>query len=253
MRQHDDAEQGERRQMKKLRVRCAAKRYEWVTTEIEEKESLDKTCETAIDECIEDDDWDLGKRYGEVFIDCIEIIEQDGKYGREVEIPNKFLEEEGTHPMRDVEMKVQIKITDPRLGNEWPMPKYETTGSAAMDVRACIDKKMDLEPGENAMISTGFAIHIGDPQVAAILLPRSGLATKHGLVLANLVGLVDSDYQGAVTIAAWNRGKRVITIEPGTRIAQMTFVPVKRVELVTTDEFERSERAEGGFGHTGAE
>jgi dUTP pyrophosphatase len=147
--------------------------------------------------------------------------------------------------------RIQLKVLDPRVGTEFPLPKYATSGSAGMDVRACLDDPLTLGPGETALIPSGFAVHIADPQLAAVLLPRSGLGHKHGLVLGNLVGLIDSDYQGEVLVSCWNRGKAPFTIHPGERIAQLVFVPMVRAAFEIVDTFEESARGAGGFGHTG--
>ena len=145
----------------------------------------------------------------------------------------------------------QIKILDERLGSEFPLPEYATGGSAGMDLRACVDESLAVEPGETVLIPTGFAMHISDPGVAATILPRSGLGHKHGLVLGNLVGLIDSDYQGQVFVSCWNRSDTVFTVEPGMRIAQMVFLPVLQAQWEVVDEFQDSQRGAGGFGHTG--
>lgn len=147
--------------------------------------------------------------------------------------------------------KIQLKILDNRLGNEMPLPEYATGGSAGLDLRACLDKAELLEPGETILIPTGLAIHIADHHTAAVLLPRSGLGHKHGIVLGNLVGLIDSDYQGQVFVSCWNRGNTAFTIEIGERIAQMVFIPIIQVEFEQVIEFNESNRGEGGFGHTG--
>ncbi|MDF1583566.1 MAG: dUTP diphosphatase [Methyloprofundus sp.] len=147
--------------------------------------------------------------------------------------------------------KIQLKILDPRLGNEIPLPSYATDGSAGIDLRACLDADTTLLPGETVLIPTGIAIHINDHQLAAVLLPRSGLGHKHGIVLGNLVGLIDSDYQGQVFISCWNRGQTAFTVKIAERIAQMVFVPVVQAEFDVVTEFNQSERGEGGFGHTG--
>jgi len=147
--------------------------------------------------------------------------------------------------------KVQVKILDERIGSEFPLPEYATNGSAGLDLRACIDEHLRIEPGETHLIPTGMAIYIADPDLAAVILPRSGLGHGKGLVLGNLVGLIDSDYQGQLLVSAWNRGLHNVLIEPGDRIAQMVFVPVRRVQFELVREFSISERAEGGFGHTG--
>lgn len=147
--------------------------------------------------------------------------------------------------------KVQVKILDKRVGNEFPLPEYATDESAGLDLRACTDEHLRIEPGETHLIPTGIAIHIADPNLAAVILPRSGLGHSKGLVLGNLVGLIDSDYQGQLLVSAWNRGSHNVIIEPGDRIAQMVFVPIKRVQFELVEEFANSERADGGFGHTG--
>ena len=147
--------------------------------------------------------------------------------------------------------QLQVRIIDGRLGSTWPLPAYATAGSAGMDLRACLDDELVLAPGATALIPSGMAIHLADPQLAAVLLPRSGLGHKQGLVLGNLVGLIDSDYQGEVKISCWNRGEETICIEPGQRIAQLVVVPVVQVELDIVTSFAPSDRAEGGIGHTG--
>lgn len=141
---------------------------------------------------------------------------------------------------------------DPRVGDSIPLPHYATDGSAGLDMRACIDDAITIAPGETVLIPTGLAIHIGDAALAAVLLPRSGLGHKHGLVLGNLTGLIDSDYQGQVFISCWNRGSASYSIQPAERIAQMVFVPVEQVEFSVVEEFDDSERGSGGFGHSGA-
>jgi dUTP pyrophosphatase len=147
--------------------------------------------------------------------------------------------------------KIQLKILDPRLGKEFPLPHYATDGSAGMDMRACLDGPLLLQPGETHLIPTGLALHIEDGRLAAMLLPRSGLGHKHGIVLGNLVGLIDSDYQGQVFVSCWNRGSSSFTVEPGERIAQMVIVPVVHAEFEVVDDFTASDRGAGGFGHTG--
>lgn len=147
--------------------------------------------------------------------------------------------------------KIQLKILDPRLGKEIPLPEYATEGSAGLDLRACLEQAIELKPGESQLIPTGIAIHIADNHVAATLLPRSGLGHKHGIVLGNLVGLIDSDYQGQVFVSCWNRGDSAFTINVGERIAQMVFVPVIQTEFELVTDFNESSRGEGGFGHTG--
>ena len=147
--------------------------------------------------------------------------------------------------------KIQLKILDQRLGNEFPLPHYATDGSAGMDMRACLDAPLELAPGETTLIPSGLAIHLADAGLAAVLLPRSGLGHKHGIVLGNLVGLIDSDYQGQVFVSCWNRGDEMFIIQPGERIAQMVIVPVVRADFEIVDEFISSDRGAGGFGHTG--
>lgn len=147
--------------------------------------------------------------------------------------------------------KIQLKILDARLGDSIELPDYATSGSAGLDLRACIDDNIMLAPGETTLIPTGLAIHIDDPSLAAVLLPRSGLGHKHGIVLGNLVGLIDSDYQGQVFVSCWNRGQTEFEITVGERIAQMVFIPVAQVGFEQVDEFTTTERGTGGFGHTG--
>lgn len=146
---------------------------------------------------------------------------------------------------------IQLKILDSRIGSEFPLPEYATEGSAGMDLRACLDDRLTLQPGQTELLPTGMAIHIGDPGLAAVLLPRSGLGHKHGIVLGNLVGLIDSDYQGQLYVSCWNRGQDSFVVEPGERIAQMVFVPIVQVNLEVVEEFADSQRGAGGFGHTG--
>jgi len=147
--------------------------------------------------------------------------------------------------------KIQLKLLDDRLGHSIPLPEYATTGSAGLDLRACLDESLLLKPGETKLIPTGMAIHIADENLAAVILPRSGLGHKHGIVLGNLVGLIDSDYQGQLFVSCWNRGNTEFTIEIGDRIAQLVFVPVEQVEFEQVESFDDSHRGEGGFGHTG--
>lgn len=147
---------------------------------------------------------------------------------------------------------IELKILDPRLGSDYPLPNYATEGAAGIDLRAMVDEPVALAPGETQLIGTGIAIHIGDPGVAAMLLPRSGLGHKHGIVLGNLVGLIDSDYQGEVMVSCWNRGSDRFQIEPGERLAQMVFVPVLQASFNVVDEFSPTIRGAGGFGHTGS-
>ena len=147
--------------------------------------------------------------------------------------------------------KIELKILDARIGNKFPLPRYGTDGAAGLDLVACLDAPLTLKPGDTQLIPTGIAIHIGDAGLAAVLLPRSGLGHKHGIVLGNLVGLIDSDYQGQIFVSCWNRGKEAFTIEAGDRITQMVFVPVVQAEFEIVQDFEASRRGAGGFGHTG--
>lgn len=147
--------------------------------------------------------------------------------------------------------KIDVKILDPRIGQEFPLPTYATPGSAGLDLRACLDNAVELAPGQTELLPTGIAIHIADEQLAAVILPRSGLGHKHGVVLGNLVGLIDSDYQGQLMVSVWNRGDKTFIIEPGERIAQMVFVPVVQAEFNVVADFEESQRGNGGFGHSG--
>ena len=147
--------------------------------------------------------------------------------------------------------KVELKILDKRIGKDFPMPSRATHGSAGLDLVACIDEHFHVAPGDTHLIPTGIAIHINDKRLAAVLLPRSGLGHKHGIVLGNLVGLIDSDYQGQVFVSIWNRGRHTFTLEPGDRIAQMMFVPIAQTEFQLVDDFTESGRGAGGFGHTG--
>ncbi len=150
-----------------------------------------------------------------------------------------------------MQKRVQIKILDARIRDEYGLPRYATDGAAGLDLVACLDEPLLLHGGDTALVPTGIALHIADPELAAVLLPRSGLGHKHGIVLGNLVGLIDSDYQGQVFVSCWNRGVTAFEIAPGDRIAQMVFVPVVQAAFEVVDEFETSARAEGGFGHTG--
>lgn len=147
--------------------------------------------------------------------------------------------------------KIQLKILDERLGKGIPLPEYATSGSAGLDLRACLSEPVVLNPGESSLIPTGIAIHIGESNLAAVILPRSGLGHKHGIVLGNLVGLIDSDYQGQVFVSCWNRGDTAFTVNVGERIAQMVFVPVVQAQFDLVDEFGETARGVGGFGHTG--
>jgi len=146
---------------------------------------------------------------------------------------------------------VQLKILDARIGSEYELPDYATDGSAGIDMRACLDAPLEVAPGDTHLLPTGIAIHIGDPSLAAVLLPRSGLGHKHGIVLGNLVGLIDADYQGQVFVSCWNRSRRSFTIQPGERIAQMVFIPIVRAHFEVVDAFQESARGAGGFGHSG--
>ena len=147
--------------------------------------------------------------------------------------------------------RIELKILDPRIGDEIPLPEYATEGSAGLDLRACIDEPLVVYPGDTELVPTGLAIHIGDSGLAAVLLPRSGLGHKHGLVLGNLTGLIDSDYQGQLYVSCWNRSKTAYTIRPGERIAQMVFLPVEQVGFEVVEAFRASDRGDGGFGHSG--
>lgn len=146
---------------------------------------------------------------------------------------------------------LQVRILDARLGAEYPLPAYATDGSAGLDLRACLDAPLLLEPGRAELISTGLSIYVADPALAAVILPRSGLGHKHGLVLGNLVGLIDSDYQGPLMVSCWNRSASGYTLQPGERIAQLVIVPVVQVQLQVVESFAATERGGGGFGHTG--
>lgn len=148
-------------------------------------------------------------------------------------------------------MKVQVKLLDPRLGKEWPLPSYATAGSAGLDLRACVDEAINIEPGQTVLVKTGMAIYIHDVNFAGLILPRSGLGHKHGIVLGNLVGLIDSDYQGELMVSVWNRGQTTFRLEPGERLAQYVLVPVVQAEFEQVEEFEETLRGAGGFGHTG--
>jgi len=146
---------------------------------------------------------------------------------------------------------IQLKILDDRVANDFPLPEHATPGSAGVDLRACLETSVVIEPGQTQLIPTGIAIHIEDPGLAAMILPRSGLGHKNGIVLGNLVGLIDSDYQGQLFVSCWNRGSESFVLEPGARLAQMVIVPVVQVDFAVVDEFDTSERGAGGFGHTG--
>ena len=148
-------------------------------------------------------------------------------------------------------MKVQVKVLDTRLGTEWPMPTYATAGSAGLDLRACVDETVVIEPGQTVLVKTGLSIYIEDANFAGLILPRSGLGHKHGIVLGNLVSLIDSDYQGELMVSVWNRSQTAFSLEPGERLAQYVLVPVVQAQFDIVEEFEATERGAGGFGHTG--
>ncbi len=146
---------------------------------------------------------------------------------------------------------IELKILDRRIGTEYPLPEYATPGSAGLDLRALLDAPLTLQPGQTELIPTGLAIHIGDANLCATILPRSGMGHKHGIVLGNLVGLIDSDYQGQLMVSTWNRGQNAFTIQPGDRLAQLVFMPVVQAQFELVEEFDASQRGEGGFGHSG--
>ena len=146
---------------------------------------------------------------------------------------------------------LEIKVLDPRIGGQWPLPEYATAASAGLDLRAALDEALTLQPGDTALVPSGLAIHLGDPGLCAVILPRSGLGHKHGIVLGNGTGLIDADYQGPLQVSVWNRGREAFTMQPGDRIAQLVVLPIVRATLRLVDEFETSARGSGGFGHTG--
>jgi len=148
-------------------------------------------------------------------------------------------------------VKLQVKVLDPRIGTTWPLPTYATSGSAGIDLRACLDEAVVLQPNQTILVKTGMAVYIADPRYAGLILPRSGLGHKHGIVLGNLVGLIDSDYQGELMVSVWNRGQQPFTLEPGERMAQYVLVPVLQAEFELVSDFDQSTRGTGGFGHTG--
>lgn len=148
---------------------------------------------------------------------------------------------------------LQLKLLDPRYGDTWPLPAYATEHSAGLDLRAALDAPLELAPGDAALVPSGLAIHIADPHLCAVILPRSGLGHRHGIVLGNGTGLIDADYQGPLLISTWNRGRDAFTIQPGDRIAQLVVLPIVRASLQVVDTFEESTRGEGGFGHTGVQ
>jgi dUTP pyrophosphatase len=149
------------------------------------------------------------------------------------------------------EQSVQLKILDPRIGTEFPLPRYETSDAAGLDLRACLDAPLTLEPGQTHLIPTGISIYIGNPHITAVILPRSGLGHKNGIVLGNLVGLIDADYQGPLMVSCWNRGTAAYTVTPGDRIAQLVFLPIVRAQFEVVSEFAATVRGSGGFGHSG--
>ena len=153
--------------------------------------------------------------------------------------------------MQPTQHTLQVKVLDPRFGGEWPLPAYATASSAGLDLRAALDAQLQLRPGDAALVPSGLAIHIADPGLCAVILPRSGLGHKHGIVLGNGTGLIDADYQGPLMISLWNRGDEAYTLLPGDRIAQLVLLPIVRAGLQVVDTFEASARGTGGFGHTG--
>jgi dUTP pyrophosphatase len=155
------------------------------------------------------------------------------------------------HAMATDTKHIQVKILDERIGKEFPLPRYESADAAGLDLRACLTTALTIEPGQTELIPTGISIYIGDPHLAAVILPRSGLGHKHGLVLGNLVGLIDADYQGPLMVSCWNRGQAAYTITPGDRIAQLVFLPIARAQFTVVDAFTSTERGTGGFGHSG--
>ena len=156
-----------------------------------------------------------------------------------------------SHVTSQRSVPVQVKILDPRIGDVFPLPKYETQDSAGLDLSACIDDAMIIAPNQTQIIPTGISIYIGDPNLAAVILPRSGLGHKHGIVLGNLVGLIDADYQGPLMVSCWNRSQTPYTVAPGDRIAQLVFLPIVRASFEVVNEFQATERGTGGFGHSG--
>ena len=148
---------------------------------------------------------------------------------------------------------LQVKVLDARFGAEWPLPAYATAASAGLDLRAALDAPLQLQPGDAALVPSGLSIHIADPALCAVILPRSGLGHRHGIVLGNGTGLIDADYQGPLMISVWNRGREAFTMQPGDRIAQLVLLPVVRASLQVVEEFEASARGAGGFGHTGVQ
>lgn len=163
----------------------------------------------------------------------------------------KVLEQQITYNHGSTPHAIQLKILDARIGNEFPLPHYATAASAGLDLRACLNETLTIEPHTTHLLSTGISLYIGDPRMTAIILPRSGLGHKHGIVLGNLVGLIDADYQGPLMVSCWNRSEQAYTIEPGERIAQLVFLPIIRVDFTVVNEFEETKRGSGGFGHSG--
>lgn len=159
--------------------------------------------------------------------------------------------EEIENKMKVMSSSIQLKVLDPRIGKEFPLPHYATADAAGMDLRACLNEPLHLPSQETVLIPTGISIYIQDPQLAAVILPRSGLGHKHGIVLGNLVGLIDADYQGPLMVSCWNRGQSTYQIMPGDRIAQLVFLPIRRAHFEVVDEFHATGRGEGGFGHSG--
>ena len=157
-----------------------------------------------------------------------------------------------TYSEKGFTLPIQVKILDNRIGKEFPLPRYETQEAAGLDLRACLTEKLVLQPGDTHLIPAGIAIYIGDPTLAAVILPRSGLGHKHGIVLGNLVGLIDADYQGELKVSCWNRSQQEYTIQPGDRIAQLVFVPIVRAHFSVVEEFQETLRGAGGFGHSGS-
>lgn len=151
----------------------------------------------------------------------------------------------------DAYQKIQVKILDQRIGTVYPLPRYETDHAAGLDLRACIDATLEILPGQSVLIATGIAVYIADPYLAAVILPRSGLGHKHGLVLGNLVGLIDADYQGPLMVSCWNRSQQAYSVQPGDRIAQMVVLPIVRASLQIVTDFATTARGSGGFGHSG--
>jgi dUTP pyrophosphatase len=164
---------------------------------------------------------------------------------------NRMTETTQSAPRAAQDKQVQVKILDPRVGKEFPLPRYESADAAGLDLRACINEPLTIAPGETHLLPTGISVFIGDPHIAAVILPRSGLGHKHGLVLGNLVGLLDADYQGPLMVSCWNRGNAAYTITPGDRVAQLVFLPIVRAQFEIVDTFTATDRGEGGFGHSG--